>query len=50
MSGLISQTLIALGLVLLVFDGSLAIKYVSLNDQPCMVRPRFANSNDDELH
>ena len=37
-------------LVLLCFAGSLAIKDISLNIKPCMVRPRFINHNPVELH
>ena len=36
--------------MLLGFGESLAIKYVSLNNQPSMVRPRLINLYPDELH
>ena len=32
------------------FVGSLAIKFTSMNNQPCMVRPTIIDFNSDELH
>ena len=31
-------------------SGSLATKYISLNDEPYLVRPTLINLNPDELH
>ena len=41
---------IFLVLVLLFFGRSLAIKCLSMNNQSCMVKPRFIDLNPDELH
>ena len=46
----IVQTFIILFLVLLCFDGSLGIKRVSMNNQPCFVRPMLIDMNPVELH
>ena len=49
MPGFIKQMVIALILVLLCFGGSLAIKCVSINNQPYMVRPILTDLNPNEL-
>ena len=49
MPGFIKQMVIALMLVLLCFGGSLAIKCVSINNQPCMVRSILIDLNPNEL-
>ena len=41
---------IVLVLVLLGFGGSLTTECVSMNNQPCMVRPTLVDLNLDELH
>ena len=43
-------TLIVPVLFLLSYDGSLAIKCVSVNNQPCMVRQMLIDFHPDELH
>ena len=50
MTGFIKLMFIVLLLVLLCFSGSLAIKYISMNDQACLVRPTLIDLNLDELH
>ena len=50
MPGFIKQTFIVLVLVLLGFGGSLTTKCVSINNQPCMVRPKFVDLSPDELY
>ena len=50
MPGFIKQAFFILVLMLLGFRTSLAMKCVSMNNQPCMVRPRFIDLNLDELH
>ena len=50
MSGFMKQMFIILVLLLLGFCGSLAIKCMSINNQPCMVRPILSNLNPDKLH
>ena len=45
MFSLIKQVFI----VLLSFSESLATKYVSLNDEPCMIRPTLLDLNSVEL-
>ena len=50
MLGFIKQTYVFLALVMLGFNGSLTTKCVSMNSQPCMVRPMFIDLNHDELH
>ena len=46
----IKQMLIVLVLVLLGFCGSLAIKRISMNNQPYLVREMVVNLNLDEAH
>ena len=41
---------IVLVLVLLGFGGSLSTECISMNNQPCMVRPTLLDLNLDELH
>ena len=45
MFGLIKQVFIAV----LNFSGPLATKYVSLNKEPCMIRPTLIDLNPSEL-
>ena len=49
MSGFIKQTFVVLVLVLLIWSESLAIKCVSMNNQPSMVRPALTDENPDEF-
>ena len=46
----IKQRFIVLVFVLLGFGGSLTTKCVSINNQPCMVRPKSVGFSPDELH
>ena len=46
----IKQMFIGLVLVLLYFDGSLAIKCIPLNSQPCLVRVKVIDLNLDEVY
>ena len=48
MPGFIKPTFIVL-VLMLDFGGSLAIKCISVNNQPCMIRPMRINLNPDEL-
>ena len=41
--------IIALVLLVLSFGGSLATKCISMNNQPCMVRPTVIDLNPDKL-
>ena len=50
MTGFIKQTLIVLVMVLLIVRGSLVPKFIVMNNQPCMVRPKLIIVNPDELH
>ena len=50
MSGFIKQTFIILVLVLLGFDGSLAIKCISKNNHWWMVAPTLIDLNRNKLH
>ena len=45
MPGFIKQMVIFLVLVLLGFGGSLATKSLSINNEPCMVRPMLIYLN-----
>ena len=49
MSGFIEQMFIVLVLVLFCFGGSLVIKCVPLNNQPCMIRLTLIDLNPDEF-
>ena len=44
------QMAIVLVLVLLCFNGSLAIKYVSMKSKPCIFKPMLIHLNPDELY
>ena len=50
MPGFIKQIFIVLVLILLCSGGSIGIECVSMNNQPCMVRPMLIDVNPDELH
>ena len=50
MPAFIKQMFIVLVLVLLCFGGSMAINCVSMNNQPCMVRPTLVDLNPSELY
>ena len=49
MPGFIKQTFVVLVLVLLICSESLAIKCVSMNNQPSMLRPTLTDENPDEF-
>ena len=49
MSRFTKQMFMILVLVLLCFGGSLAMTFVSIINQPCMVRPALIDLNPDEL-
>ena len=49
-SGLNKKMFIVFELVLLCFDGSLAIKFVFMNNQPCLVTSMLIDLNPDKLY
>ena len=49
-SGLNQKMFIVFELVLLCFDGSLAIKFVFMNNQPCLVTSMLIDLNPDKLY
>ena len=50
MHGFIKQTFIVIIPVPIAFDESLALKCISMNNPPCMVRPTLVDLNPDEFH
>ena len=50
MPGFIREMFIVLELVLFCYDGALFIKCVSMNNQPCLVRPTLIDLNPDKHH